>query len=260
MIDLGLNQYKIKEIKYEVKENKIVTFKLHNFNLEDVTIEEIAKEETPIEDPDYQPFSSTEDYKKSVGQMDAKELGKHILNYLKEEHAKKGEHPFSRKIKELHDYKPFSCLKNEKGMQEALEASRKKEWVEDMKKNPSTPTETGNSLVPGPGLNFNELNNEKVCASKSEIIKFNESQVKEDKNNEKRYQNKTDKKIATDLVRAKKIIDEYVTQTSDIEKKRFEDRVKDKYFKLDPDDDFSKIKSLGDLNNSLIENSKQNDK
>lgn len=40
MIDLGLNQYKIKEIKYEVKEGKTIIFKLRNFNLEDVEIEE----------------------------------------------------------------------------------------------------------------------------------------------------------------------------------------------------------------------------
>lgn len=148
MIDLGLNQYKIKEIKYEVKENKIVTFKLHNFNLEDVTIEEIAKEETPTEEPDYQPFSSIENYKKPVGEMGAKEFAKSIINYLKEEIPPQGEHPYSRKKKELHDYKPYSCLKNEKGMQEALEASRKKEWMEDVKNHPSTPTDTGNALVP----------------------------------------------------------------------------------------------------------------
>lgn len=40
MIDLGLNQYKVKEIKYEVKEGKFVIFKLRNFNLEDVEIVE----------------------------------------------------------------------------------------------------------------------------------------------------------------------------------------------------------------------------
>ena len=38
MIDLGLNQNKIKEIKYEVKEGKTVIFKLQNSNLEDVEI------------------------------------------------------------------------------------------------------------------------------------------------------------------------------------------------------------------------------
>ena len=47
MIDLGLNQYKITEIKYELKEGKTVIFKLRDFNLEDVEIiEEEVKEET----------------------------------------------------------------------------------------------------------------------------------------------------------------------------------------------------------------------
>lgn len=46
MIDLGLNQNKIKEIKYEVKEGKTVIFKLNNFTLEDVEIvEENEKED-----------------------------------------------------------------------------------------------------------------------------------------------------------------------------------------------------------------------
>ena len=47
MIDLGLNQYKITEIKYELKKGKTVIFKLRDFNLEDVEIiEEEVKEET----------------------------------------------------------------------------------------------------------------------------------------------------------------------------------------------------------------------
>ena len=47
MIDLGLNQYKIKEIKYELKEGKTVIFKLNYCNLEDVEIvEEEEKQET----------------------------------------------------------------------------------------------------------------------------------------------------------------------------------------------------------------------
>lgn len=76
MIDLGLNQYKIQEIKYEVKEGKTVIFKLHNFNLEDVEIVETAKQEKKHvdEEPDYQPFSTAEDYKKPVGKMKVEEL------------------------------------------------------------------------------------------------------------------------------------------------------------------------------------------
>lgn len=66
MIDLGLNQYKIKEIKYEVKEGKTVIFKFNNFNLEDVVIETNDSKECQkkyMEEPDYHPFSESEDYK-----------------------------------------------------------------------------------------------------------------------------------------------------------------------------------------------------
>lgn len=44
MIDLGLNQYKVKEIKYELNERKSVIFKLCNCQLEDVEIVETIKE------------------------------------------------------------------------------------------------------------------------------------------------------------------------------------------------------------------------
>lgn len=80
MVDLGLNQYKIEEIKYRVKENKIVTFKLHNFNLADVTVEEVDAPKEAIEEPDYHPFSTAEDYKKPVGEMKVEELTKAVKN------------------------------------------------------------------------------------------------------------------------------------------------------------------------------------
>lgn len=263
MIDLSLNQYKIQEIKYEVKEGKTVIFKLHNFNLYDVEIIEETKQEKPycetnmsILDSDVlvDKQESDENKSKPVGEMDVKELGKAVMEYLKEKEPKEGEHPFSRKVKELHDYEPTSCLEKEKGMQETLEASRKKEWYEDVKKKPSSPTETGNALIPKDNT-YMPLIYKK--ATKEEINEFRRNQKNKDIETNKTYQNKVDKKLVTDLVKAKKIIDEYVTKTSGVEKKRFEDRVKDKYFKLDPDDDFSKIKSLGDLNNKLIENSKK---
>lgn len=44
MIDLGLNQYKVKEVKYELNERKSVIFKLCNCQLEDVEIVETIKE------------------------------------------------------------------------------------------------------------------------------------------------------------------------------------------------------------------------
>ena len=262
MVDLGLNQYKIEEIKYRVKENKIVTFKLHNFNIEDVTVEEVDAPKEAIEEPDYHPFSSIEDYKKPVGEMDVKELGKSIINYLKEEIPPQGEHPYSRKKKELHDYKPVSCLEGENGMQKTLEASRKKEWFNDVLEHPSKPTETGNALIPKDNSVVKDLLKNKNTSTISNLAK--ECEIKEFKINDQSgdnrmyecYRNKTDKKLSTDLVRAKRIIDDYVTTTSKAEKERFAERVKDKYFKLDPNDDFSKIKSLNDLNDKLIENSK----
>ena len=108
MIDLGLNQYKVKEIRYEVKEGKTVIFKLNNFNLEDIEIEE-EKEEEP---------------KFSVKDLEKYGPAKH-----------------------LDDYKPISCFKDDKGMQKTLESSRKKEWKEDVITKPSKPTPTGNALI-----------------------------------------------------------------------------------------------------------------
>ena len=202
MIDLGLNQYNVKEIRYEVKEGKTVIFKLHNFNLEDVEIIEEPKQEKPccetsvsiLDSGVLVPKQESDENKvKPVGEMDVKELGKAVIEYLKEKNPKEGEHPLSRKVKELHDYEPTSCLEKEKGMQETLEASRKKEWYEDVKNNPSKPTETGNALVPKDNLNFNEIDNSKLCASLNEIRKFNLKQKETDNNIDKEYRKKTEK-------------------------------------------------------------------
>ena len=46
MMELGLNQSKIKEIKYEVKKGKTVVFKLNDSGLEDVEI--ICAEESAV--------------------------------------------------------------------------------------------------------------------------------------------------------------------------------------------------------------------
>lgn len=104
MIDLSLDQNKIQEIRYTLKDGKSAIFKLCDSVLEDVEIENLA---------------NTGDTKEKC-----------------------------EKPKQLHDYEPFSCLKTEKGMQETLDASRKKEWKEDVITKPSKPTETGNALVP----------------------------------------------------------------------------------------------------------------
>lgn len=108
MIDLGLNQYKVKEIRYEVKEGKTVIFKLNNFNLEDVEIKEEIKEEPKFSVKDLEKYGPA---------------------------------------KHLDDYEPISCFKDDKGMQKTLESSRKKEWKEDVITKPSKPTSTGNALI-----------------------------------------------------------------------------------------------------------------
>lgn len=218
MIDLGLNQYKIKEIKYEVKEGKTVIFKFRNFNLEDVDIvlddaevvEETKEENTKIE-----------------------------------EECEKCEKP-----KELHDYEPFSCLKAEKGMQEALEASRHKNWKKSFKENPpQKPTPTGNTLIPVDSLNVSENKKYPLCATKKEVMDFYKMQKVKDLKQDKEFRNRYEKKLVNDLVKSKKLIDDYTTKMTEIERERFLDRAKNNYFKLDPNDTFSSIKYLSNLNN-----------
>ena len=234
MIDLGLNQYKITEIKYELKEGKTVIFKLNNFNLEDV---EIINENT-IEDK--------------------KEL---IVNEEKVVDEKKdfnlNEIMESTRPKQLHDYEPVSCLKNEKGMQETLEASRHKQWKEDVKNNPKKCTPTGNALFPTENTvamrDWNFTTENKVCktsnATPGEIKRFSNEQKTNDIKNDIKFRDKHEKKLVGDLLRSKKLIDDYTTKMSAVEKERFTDRVRDKYFKLGPNDEFSRIKTLNDLNN-----------
>ena len=223
MIDLGLNQYKIKEIKYEVKEGKTVIFKLRNFNLEDVEIEEnIIKEDETIEE--------------------------------KIEECEKCEKP-----KELHDYEPFSCLKAEKGMQETLDASRKGEWKEDVITKPSKPTETGNALIPVDNTLKKSLKvNESIkplCATAREISKFIANQKEGESKTEEWYTYKQDKKVSKALIKAKKIIDDYIRETNQLERDEFEKRLKKNvYIDEDPNDVFSNIKSLNELIDKLEEN------
>jgi len=220
MIDLGLNQYKIKEIKYEVKEGKAVVFKLRNFNLEDIEIieNEINNEE---------------------GKEESKEFN---LNEIMQ----------STKPKQLHDYEPVSCLKNEKGMQETLEASRQKQWKEDIKNCPKKASQTGNALFPNENtVDINDLKytSKPHCATTSEISTFIVNQKNADLNEDKNFREKHEKKLIADLLKSKKLIDDYTTKMSKIEKERFLDRAKNNYFKLDPNDEFSRIKTLNDLNN-----------
>lgn len=231
MIDLGLNQNNIKEIKYEVKEGKTVIFKLRNFNLEDVTIETNGEKIEQSEEPDYHPFSESEDYKSdSKKQDDAFSLDK-LNKYGPAKH--------------LDDYKPVTIFRGEKGMQETLEASRYKNWRESFKETPpKKPTPTGNALIPVDCFTTPEKNKYPLCATKEELIDYCKLQKNEDLKQDKEFRDRYEKKLVNDLVKSKKLIDDYTTKMTEIEKKRFLDMAK----KLDPNDAFSKIKSLNDLN------------
>jgi hypothetical protein len=90
MIDLGLNQYKVKEIKYEVKEGKTVIFKLNNFNLEDVEIEE-----TPINEEKTETLEEFE--KRKTREMI--DTSKNLFNFAKEKRDKKQE--FKEELKDF---------------------------------------------------------------------------------------------------------------------------------------------------------------
>ena len=215
MIDLGLNQYKIKEIKYEVKEGKTVVFKLNNFNLEDVTIETNDKK-----------IEQSEDYKSDDKKQDDEFSLDNLDNYGPAKH--------------LDDYKPATIFKEEKGMQETLEASRYKNWKESFKENPPKNVDC---------LNTSEDKKYPLCATKKEIMDFYKVQKVKDLKQDKKFRDRYEKKLANDLVKSKKLIDDYTTKMTEIEKERFLDRAKNNYFKLDPNDTFSSIKSLSDLNN-----------
>ena len=90
MIDLGLNQYKVKEIRYEVKEGKTVIFKLNNFNLEDVEIEETTINEEKTE--------TLEEFekRKTREMIDA---SKNLFNFTKEKREQKQE--FKEELKDF---------------------------------------------------------------------------------------------------------------------------------------------------------------
>lgn len=233
MIDLGLDQSKIREIKYEVEEGKIIVFKLNNSVLEDVEIiEEEINEETTQEE--------------QVEEQKEEEKKEFNLNEIM----------LTTKPKQLNDYEPFSCLKNEKGMQETLEASRHKQWKEDVRNSPSKLSKTGNALFPDDGTVATKdmkYTYKDFCASTNEIAKFLKQQKHNDLNEDIRFRDKHEKKLVKDLVNAKKLIDNYTTKMSAVEKERFADRVRDKYFKLDPNDEYSKIKSLGSIDTSKTE-------
>ena len=234
MIDLGLNQSKIREIKYEVEKGKIIVFKLSNSVLEDVKIiEEEIKEETAQEEP--------------VEEQKEEEKKEFNLNEIM----------LTTKPKQLNDYEPVSCLKGEKGMQETLEASRHKQWKEDVINNPSKPTETGNALIKEDKSNLKESitgyknrnNYTKSNLAESEEIKaFNFKQKQSDLITEKYYKDEIEKKETT-----RRIIQKMANEDSEIIKERYNDRTKNEYYHNDPNDEYSKIKSLGGIDTSKTE-------
>jgi len=229
MIDLKLPEYRIKEFKYQLKEGKIAIIKLFGGTLDDI---EIVEE--PIEKHDYNPFTTGEDIEKEKKEFDLNEI------------------MLLKKPKQLHDYEPVSCLRNEKGMQETLEAARHKQWKEDVKSKPQKPSQTGNALFPTENtvdLQDKKFMSKPSCATTNEITTFLKNQKNADLNEDKKFREKHEKKLVVDLLKSKKLIDDYTTKMSDIEKERFLDRAKNNYFKLDPNDAFSKIKTLNDLNN-----------
>jgi hypothetical protein len=127
-----------------------------------------------------------------------------------------------------------------------LEASRKKEWIDDVKENPSKPTQTGNALIPvdkSTPLKENESKKD-LCATAQEKAIFMMNQKNIDDVSCNKFVAKEDKKLVNSLVKSKQIIDEYVNNMPEDEKEKFENRIRDKYFKKDDNDDFSKIRSL----------------
>ena len=248
MIDLGLNQYKIKEIKYEVKEGKTVVFKLNNFNLEDVVIETNDSEECQkkyMEEPDYHPLSEQEDYKSIKKGTDAIENKEKTEEDKCEKFSLECLDKYGPK-KQIDDYEPISCLRSEKGMQESLEASRRKKWKEDVIKNPSKGTPTGNALIKIDDNSDAPLKpNETKFVQKAtigEIRTFNAKQKLYDSKVDTEYRDKIEKKLAKDLIRSKTLIDEYLSKMSKSEKDAFANRIKEKYFSEEDNyDEFSKI-------------------
>lgn len=258
MIDLGLNQYKIQEIKYEVKEGKTVIFKLHNFNLEDVEI--IEKARTAFD-------GNLIDKQYADNELDG--LDSEIEDNSEAKSDEKEEFNLKKfmsetKAKELHDYEPFSCLKNENGMQETLDVSREKKWKDDVRKNPSKPTPTGNALIKiDNNSDAPSKPNETKLAQKAtigEIRAFNVKQKLYDSKIDTEYRDKIEKKLAKGLIRSKTLIDEYLSKMPKSEKDAFASRIKENYFnEEDKYDEFSKILSLnGHLNSpDLNENEKK---
>lgn len=255
MIDLGLNQHKIKEIKYEVKEGKTVIFKFNNFNLEDVEI--VEKERVR--------YDTTKSICDGIIEDKKYEIAKDIVKEH-QENKEKTEEDKSEKFslecldkygpkKHIDDYEPISCLRSEKGMQETLESSRRKKWKEDVINNPSKGTPTGNALIKTDNNSDAPLKpNETKKAQSATIGEIKEFKIKQklyDSKVDTEYRDKIEKKLAKDLINSKTLIDDYLSKMSKSEKDAFANRIKEKYFSEEDNyDEFSKILSLNGCLNS----------
>ncbi len=282
MIDLGLNQNKIKEIKYEVKEGKTVIFKLNNLALEDVEIVKKSPYDdyssmTDDEKQEYiEKLRRTETAKTAENECSNKTyaVAKDIVKERQKNEEKTGEEDKREKFslecldkygpkKHLDDYKPISCLQSEKGMQETLEAARRKKWKKDVMINPSKGTPTGNAIIKiddnsDVPLKPNETKKAQ-SATIREIMAFNINQKNNDSKTDIEYRDKIEKKLAKDLINSKMLIDNYVYKMSKPEKESFSKRIKEKYFiNNDRYDEFSNILSLNRLNSTELDEKYRN--
>lgn len=264
MIDLGLNQNKIKEIKYEVKEGKTVIFKLNNLVLEDV---EIVKK-SPYDDYSSMTDDEKQEYIEKLRRTATAKTAESVEdeNVVDTTNSDKKEIDLKKlmsetKAKELHDYEPISCLKGENGMEETLEASRKKEWKINYKPKLPSDEEIDNILKNNSKAHTDFLSdhNNTLKASNNEIREFKTNQKKYDTTIDVEYRDKIEKKLAKDLIQSKMLIDDYVYKMSKTEKEAFSKRIKEKYFTdSDKYDEFSKILSLNRLDSrELDENEKK---
>ncbi len=245
MIDLGLNQYKIKEIKYEVKEGKTVIFKFNNFNLEDVEI--IEKErvccdkscachttKTVYDGNVADKICATDkqiidehvetDNKKIKSRFDdlALDKSKELINKIKDVPYKVME-----KVGTLYTFDDGAAQyeteedpyvtndeRETKKQKKTLDASKKGEWKEDIKNHDINPD---NYKMVSLDEKYKDATKEEKMKASGEIIK----------------------KMAE--------------KDSETDKKRNADRVKDIYFSDDPNDEYSKIKSFKDIDTKKIE-------
>lgn len=191
-MELGLNQSKIKEIKYEVKKGKTVVFKLNDLDLEDIEIictEESAEESTAKADKKYE---------------------KTRLNEIIE----------AGPPKHLDDYEPICSL--EEGLKQTLVAAKDKSWKNTFpaRKPLDTPSNCPTIIkkdVSSLGVHLN--------ADKNEVSSFLKKQKADELNLENEYKKRIEKKLAKELIKSRKIINDFTEKMPNIEKEKFINRL-----------------------------------